>query len=670
MKTGDAVTDSQGRAWQIGEMLGRGLWGTSWSAHHGGREWVLKFPLRAADLPSDTPLPDGVVKASRDALNEQGELLRKAQFPFLARLEEKVSFTSGSAAGQPALVLQKYPSSLKRLLSAGALPLSEALQTIRAVSRLCESLGVHGNLRPSNILLNDRGEPVLSDVLTPACHAWWRKLEAAALDREPWLPPEADGSPRPVWDTWALCTLLYRAAMLPPGNREGRREERSPLPRNGLDRVELATVRDRILARLQEDQSNPRFGPRLAEAASKLLNRGLSREMEPSPPYRFDTIAAFRPRLEEIVDLVDPRIETVGQVLLAHEAKNGSFQGGDPVRFSVSIGVTAGVQTHEDIACGLQVVDLDAAPPGRVALADMAFTAKAQNPGRWRFDFSIPGLPPGRYRALAGFRIRDAEGEWSNASGDFEVRPPPGYVPPPEDPPSTVPLPLPMPARIAPEPAPTPMSRDTGDRPSSARDQEPPLELPRPIAPASGDKSSPTPIQPSRSTLGDTATDLSPGPTVSDSDADEPMAEPPRLQLRPTPPPVVVAPPPKYTPPAIAGLDAKVKPSGERSTAGVDRNSNAPAESTGAVRQYGAPAPVDWDDVNDARGVNESFVPGHGGADLPEIDPPTAIGANPVAALVERALEFIRKDYYSAFMIGITMLLMLLIAVYTLTRLL
>jgi hypothetical protein len=684
MKTGDAVTDSQGRTWHIGEMLGRGLWGTSWSAKDAaGRDWVLKVPLRSTDLPSDTPMPDGIVKASRDALIEQGDLLRKAEFPFLVRLEEKIQIPEGATGTQPALVLQKYPSSMKRKLAAGSMALSDALGVLRTVARQCEALGVHGNLRPSNVLFNERGDPVLSDVLTPALHPWWPKLESAALDREQWQPPEAEGAPRAGWDTWAMCTLLYRAAMLPPGSRDGRREERIQLPRNGLDKVELATLRDRVLARLREDKANPRFGPRLAEALGKFLNRGLSRETEPSPPYRFEGPSAFRPRLDEIVELVDPRIETVGQVLLSNEAKNGVYQGGDAVKFSVTIGVSAGVQSHEDVATGVQLLDLDADPPGRVPIGEMAFTAKAHHAGRWRFDFSIPGLAPGRFKTTVGFRIRDAEGEWANASGEFEVRPPPGYVPPAEDPPSKVPLALP--SRLATYDPDVDENADDGapgrtHGKSREEDTSDPstFDLPRPIAPSPGDRPRPTAVAPPppRSVQQrDTETEPDSGPpglriehyephVVGEDDVTQ-RGAPGRVE---TPRPMVRPPIPMPAP--IAGLDVQVRRSipGEEITA--VRSPPGRADPPTAPPAPGPAAPVDWDDVNDARGVNESFLPGHGGADLPENDPPTAAGRNPASAFVERVIDWIRRDYYTAFMVGITFMILMLITVYAITRVL
>ena len=43
MKTGDTVRDDQGRVFQIGQILGRGLWGKTYSVREEhGPEWALR----------------------------------------------------------------------------------------------------------------------------------------------------------------------------------------------------------------------------------------------------------------------------------------------------------------------------------------------------------------------------------------------------------------------------------------------------------------------------------------------------------------------------------------------------------------------------------------------------------------------------------------------------
>ena len=57
MKTGDHVQDGNGRSFQVGQLLGRGLWGKCYLVRDAadGSEWVLKVPLGEDDLPRDPP---------------------------------------------------------------------------------------------------------------------------------------------------------------------------------------------------------------------------------------------------------------------------------------------------------------------------------------------------------------------------------------------------------------------------------------------------------------------------------------------------------------------------------------------------------------------------------------------------------------------------------------
>ncbi len=298
MQFGDVITDTQGKNWYLGECLGQGPWGASWSARDfTGREWVLRVPLRAAELPPDLASADRIVQASRNALTELGDTLRTTTHPFLTRLEARVQFMSGSAAGLTALVLPFYPSSFEHRLVDGALSLPDLLHLIRATARMCEALGVHGNVRPSNILLDERGQPVLADPAMPAIQPWRRSMESMSR-RELWLPVDADGAPRSNWDIWALSALLYRAV----GGDDARNE---PLPRRGLQPPRLAAVRALVKARMRAVRGDPNTIDRIADVCGSMLTRGLAPVDAIGPAARFDGFAAFGRRLDELVALVD-----------------------------------------------------------------------------------------------------------------------------------------------------------------------------------------------------------------------------------------------------------------------------------------------------------------------------------------------------------------------------
>lgn len=677
MRSGDTFTDGQGRTWSVGEMLGRGAWGMSFAVRDGtGRELVAKVALTAVDFPQDTSLPKGLVDACREQLDEQLAWYRSAA-AWLPRVESVVKLPTGGAA----ILTPRYAGTLKRRLSSG-ITIRDTVNLLLRTCKVLEDSGgrVHGNLRPSNILVNERGEPVLTDWATPAGHAHLRRLSELAPDRDDWRPPEAqDGEPRPTWDTWSMCLVLWRACMATPPKGDTRREERVAPPRDGLDKVEIAALRDRVVSRLKEEGGNPRFAPRVAERLGTLLNRGLSREHEPSPPYRFDGPAALRARLEEIAELLDPHVESVGRVLLSNAAKNDTFQGGEPVQFSVTVAASAGVQGHEDIATGVQIRDLDADGDGRVPATDTRYTVKAHPSGRLRFDFTLPDLAPGRYRANIAFTIKDGGHEPLVASGDFEVRPPPGYVPPAEEPPSG-PVPIPLPARRVAEP------------PAEERVAAPVADadvFPLPIAPSAPGERGSSPdgrfepsapgVRPAARADGPGAVAILPPSVEVEVEVEPTMLQPPdapsdpALSVPRAPPPPIALPRPMGTQPTgvpapDAGLDeGPTRPSGGEPAwpeAG-DRRSGG-----GEARSSYRPE-VDWDDTRGPADA-EPYVPGPaGGEDLPSWgDRPTS-GNDRVpslAQLLERGIEIVRRDTYTAFVVFIAGALVLMLALVALAR--
>lgn len=427
MKIADTFPDGQKRLWTVGECLGRGLWGRSFLVRDAdGHERVLKVALTAADFPTDVPLRADVPDLCAAALDEQARLLLRGDLPFLTRLEERVTLPDGRSG----LLLPRFQATLGRKLEAGA-PLTAVLLVVQRVAEQLARAGVvHGNLRPSNIFVADRGVPVLADVMTPSAARLLTRVETSSAPRGRWRPGEAADRPVATWDTWALCQTLWQAAMLRDTTPGAAHRLESPC--EGLDKVALASLKDRVLARLGVEGTNPRFRSRLADRLAAVLNRGLSRAAEPSPPYRFVDAPALLGRLEEVTALLAPRVGEVGRVLLANGADTrGTFQGSDGISFAVSVGCTPGVADHDDVVCGLQLVDVDAPEPtNRVSVADAKFRVTTHPSGRMRFQFDLPRVAPGRYRVRVAFTVKDSGQEPQVAEGRFEVRPPPGYVPP------------------------------------------------------------------------------------------------------------------------------------------------------------------------------------------------------------------------------------------------
>ena len=352
-------------------------------------------------------------------------------------------------------------------------------------------------------------------------------------------------------------------------------------------------------------------------------------------------------------------------VLLGSDAKGDVFQGGVPVSLSVSVGCNTSEVAHEDLALGLQIRDLDDSDEARVPVPDAQYEVNTHPSGRLRFQFTLPGLPPGRYGARVAFTVKDSGREPVVSEGRFEVRPPPGYVPPPEDHPSE-PTPLRMPSR-QPE-------RDEDDDGNEVEDEEaapstadpdslqldPPSltsgepsssgaeVFPLPVAPptqAPDEERAPQPSAPDTYVNSDVLGHLGapsdhgatqPGPIApSDPDMPEPVAPP----SEPAPaPPKIEAPQPRPSPsPAAAPAAPAPSPadSAEEDWSGPGQWEELPAPET---TDYGSSAPSDLLPHVD------------GGEDLPTWDaaePGDATGSP--GAVVDKAIELLRENPYVAF---------------------
>lgn len=500
------LTDALGQSWTLGPKTGRGLFATTWSVKDShGREHVLKAAFTAADL-AEVPLHAAtganLAALSRAAFDEQLELLKSRRHEILPPLVATLKLADGT----PAYVLPKLVT-FERKVQGGA-SLREILGVTHKVAHvLHRQKFVHGNLHVGNILFHERGELALTDVLTPSAVKLRLQLRAVLKDRADDLPPEAS-APHFGWDSWALCALLYRAAIHGPVSGTGPRLPLAPLPRAGFDKLEQATLTDRAFARFTAERALPRFAGRVAQSLARVVVRGLSPEHQPSPPYRFLDAREFLARIEDLEEMIDPRVTDVGKLLLARNARDAVFQGGEDVGFAVAVGCSGGIADHEDIACGIQFRDIDAPGDNRLRLPEMRFTVGKQESGRLRFEFKVGTIPPGRYAVKAAFWVKDSGQEPQVAAGQLEVRPPPGYVPPMEDqgeePSSTLRFPgqrkVAMDDDLEPtEAVPSSANREPPSDPGEHdADSEPGAEVieglfPRPIAPARRERSLPPP---------------------------------------------------------------------------------------------------------------------------------------------------------------------------------
>ena len=476
------VIDAQQRAWQPARLIGQGSWAKTWLVTtESGEHAVLKVPYQVSDLGG------GVAAEQRATLCVQ----RARQLGLFLRTCPAWApdlLDTPTVNGLPTLLMRYYPTTLLDRLNSGA-PFSDILRITSRVARLLSEIGqVHGALHPANILIDDEGTPFLDDPMTAAAC----QMEKSVTGKR-YAAPEESSSGTWIGDTWGLCAGLYQSAMVPPDAlRDQPIEFLVPVPSRGLDKIALATLRERIVTRMKNENSNLRFRNRLSERLASLLNRALSAERAPSPPYRFEDPSELCKRLDAVASLVDPAVTDIGRLMLASTADNRVFQSDRPVGFAVTIGCSPGIESPEDVACGLALTDLDAAEGARRPVPGSHYEVRRHPSGRLRFGFTLPEIPPGRYSIRVAFSIKDSGHMPVTTEGPFEVRPPAGWVPPVEEltpEPLTLPKPMPSPrASHAPTEA---VLEDDGPRVVSfdpapaARTENPMASLPQPVAPPS-----------------------------------------------------------------------------------------------------------------------------------------------------------------------------------------
>ena len=152
MKTGDHVQDGTGRAFQVGQLLGRGLWSKCYLVRDesDASEWVLKVPLDDNDLPREPPRLAEVVGKSHA---NKADSSRRPTTPALVTVSARFIADDGS----PAILMPRYPETLERRLADRA-GIDEVLKTLTAtlgaLGELAPVLSVHGGIRPSNIMID------------------------------------------------------------------------------------------------------------------------------------------------------------------------------------------------------------------------------------------------------------------------------------------------------------------------------------------------------------------------------------------------------------------------------------------------------------------------------------------------------------------------------------
>lgn len=647
MKTGDTIRDTQGTAWQLGQALGRGLWGKSFLVRREFDDalFVLKAPLTADDFRGEFPFSDVVISASRAAILEQARLYGDGGQNFLPRLEARASLSSENTG----YILPHFPSTLETRIAAG-LPLAELVEILLQVAKLARQLpgGFHGNLRASNVLLSESGAVFFTDVVTNAVPRALSRMIAANASHAPAFPPEVSEATgevtiNPGCDSWAIAMMLWEGVLAgePLPNH----------PRQGLDKSAIQAVRDRVMDKMKGEDSNPRFHARLAERVAILMSRALSREQAPSPPFRFPKSEDLHARLEEITQLIRPHVQSVGKIMLERPPSKPWFTTDETVVFNCLAAASAGVEGNEEIGVGIAV--FDAMSNERLKDLPLSYTSDRHPTGRYRFAFRIDGLYPGNFKARLAFAIRDSGHPPTTAEVDFLVRPAPGWVPPeePAPPPAALPFEREQPSVTMTRPAPAePVVRDA----APAREPAPESRA-RLIAP-SDDR--PSVVMPS------------PGPV--------PVPPRPAAARPPAPMPtiaVAVAPPP--TPgPRIDTVAQFPRPLAPEPTRDLDEELLAPVAKPAPTVRLAAPVQVvpepeeeEYVPVRPRAGWNQDPV-GASVRDLDEEDDPgdefPPAPSEPSA--LERAWHQAKGDPYVLVVGGLSLVAMLLIVAVFLLR--
>jgi hypothetical protein len=165
---------------------------------------VLKVPLGTDELGGRERL----VAVCRTILAEQGAFLEANRGRGFVGLERMVEWrhtipvpdvrgrrAARPRAAQPRACARAHEApDLVRSPHRGGATLDESLRIVLLVlQRLAESrptLHAHGALKHQNVLLDDRGQVVLSDVVTPTLRRHYAELLQQTPALEPWVAPE------------------------------------------------------------------------------------------------------------------------------------------------------------------------------------------------------------------------------------------------------------------------------------------------------------------------------------------------------------------------------------------------------------------------------------------------------------------------------------------------
>ncbi len=410
------IRDARGRRFELTTLLGRGSFGKVYRAQHEETDEVLaaKLPLGEEDLHGEGASQELKALFSR-LLRDEAAQLRKLPPNRIPAIHGIVD--GGGAV--PCLLMEFHEDSLLERLRKGLTfaGLCDAMaMTCRALEVVHATGQTHGNLKPGNIFFvsGDDGETHVrvTDPLTPLYLKSLETLAARDSSVAGWLPPEAlaPGTQLPLprtADAFAVAKLIYEAVVHPETLTTSFSGKAGPFL-GAINKGRINAFRTALARRLQEGKSNPHVRDLLIKRASAFLARALSLETDPSPPYRFYSMAEMANRLEELHGLFHPGFAQLGSLISGSQHADGGFRAGEEIRFSLSFRCHGGIDDIDLITCMTYVRDLVAEEKVRDAGVEVS---PSHDGHRFRFSFRIPSLSPGDYLVRVALAIKGSPGK-------------------------------------------------------------------------------------------------------------------------------------------------------------------------------------------------------------------------------------------------------------------
>ncbi len=194
--------------YHVRRVLGRGGMGVVYEGHDPDldRPVAIKMVLSAAALDAE----------DRDRFYQEARLTAKLRHPNIVGIHEV-----GTHEGSPYLVMDLVPGrTLEELLGAEKVPARRVAELVMAVARALEHAHDHGivhrDVKPQNVIIDDEGQPRLTDFGLARDAETHRKLTLTghAVGTPSYMAPEqasGESAEQGPWtDVWAVGAVLYR----------------------------------------------------------------------------------------------------------------------------------------------------------------------------------------------------------------------------------------------------------------------------------------------------------------------------------------------------------------------------------------------------------------------------------------------------------------------------